>query len=371
MSELISEGGFGCVFHPMIGCNGRSTKDEAFVTKIQMKDFNSSNEADVGGLVAELPSYRLYFLPAVESCPINVRSIDAPALRECNVITNAADTSQFIAMNIPYMNGVDFVQALQTGSAKRAVLTIAETYRYLLTAIAKLRAAEVVHMDLKLGNVVFTRETLSPRVIDFGISIPVQLITPENMTEYFYSYEPTYYIWAPEINVIAYMLTRTKVGLTETDVERIATEITAGSKPLEQMSDEIRENYRDALISQFKQFIGVERKKAIDELLKTWRTWDTYSLNAMYLRVIVSVFQSQAHESGFIALMKDVFMKGISADPKERPDPESLGTMFMNIFFMDGDVQSYLDTAKEFKVDEEQITRRLKYDTISVRPSTK
>ena len=91
----------------------------------------------------------------------------------------------------------------------------------------------------------------------------------------------------------------------------------------------------------------------------------------MYLRVIVSVFQSQAHESGFIALMKDVFMKGISADPKERPDPESLGTMFMNIFFMDGDVQSYLDTAKEFKVDEEQITRRLKYDTISVRPSTK
>jgi hypothetical protein len=38
---------------------------------------------------------------------------------------------------------------------------------------------------------------------------------------------------------------------------------------------------------------------------------------------------------------------------------------------MDGDVQSYLDTAKEFKVDEEQITRRLKNDTISVRPSTK
>ena len=33
--NLMSEGGFGCVYHNSINCNGKNTNDNRFVSKIQ------------------------------------------------------------------------------------------------------------------------------------------------------------------------------------------------------------------------------------------------------------------------------------------------------------------------------------------------
>ena len=72
MSKLLSEGGFGCVFHPQIGCDGKPTNDEKVVTKVQIRDFNSENEALVGSLIESIALFKNFFVTAISSCPINV-----------------------------------------------------------------------------------------------------------------------------------------------------------------------------------------------------------------------------------------------------------------------------------------------------------
>ena len=161
MSKLLSDGGFGCVFHPQIGCDGKPTNDEKVVTKVQIRDFNSENEALVGSLIESIPVYTMFFLPAIRSCPINVRSIESNIISECSIIADADDTKKFIALDIPYIDGVDFVEALKDGTSKQAILTVTETYRYIINAIEKLHTVSVAHLDMKLGNIVYKRKTLS------------------------------------------------------------------------------------------------------------------------------------------------------------------------------------------------------------------
>ena len=358
MSKLLSEGGFGCVFHPQIGCDGKPTNDEKVVTKVQIRDFNSENEALVGSLIESIPVYTMFFLPAISSCPINVRSIESNIISECSIIADADDTKKFIALNIPYIDGVDFIEALKDGSAKQAILTVAETYRYIINAIEKLHTVSVAHLDLKLGNIVYKRNTSLPRIIDFGISVPIEEVNDENMTDYFYSYEPTYYIWSPEVNLLNYLCHRTNNPLTSSNIERIAAEIVDGNKGFEGRDEAFKDKYLKELIAAFGKYQGIQINEAKKALLQTWKSWDLYSLNVMYLRIIDSLFPD-LKDNSFVSKMRDVFDKGVSANFEDRSDPGQLAGAFMDIFFMDGDIDTYLATANAYKMNSDTVTKSL------------
>ena len=45
MSNLLSQGGFGCVYYPGIKCNGKTNTNKSIITKLQKNDFNASNVA--------------------------------------------------------------------------------------------------------------------------------------------------------------------------------------------------------------------------------------------------------------------------------------------------------------------------------------
>ena len=362
MSSLLSEGGFGCVFHPQIGCNGKPTSDESVVTKIQIKDFNSENEATIGSIIETIPVFRMFFLPTINSCPINIRSIESRIISECSIIANANETKQFIALDIPYIDGIDFVEALKDGSAKKAILTLAETYRYILNAIEKLQSVSVTHLDLKLGNIVYKKNTSLPRIIDFGISVPIEKITDENINNYFYAYEPSYYVWSPEVNLLNYLCNISTEPLTKYDLDKITAEIVDGNKAFEHKNEDFKNKYLSELRKIFSKYQGMEIKEAKKTLISTWKSWDIYSLNTMYLRIIETLFPT-LEENGFVSRMKTVFEEGISPDYNKRSDTKLLSRNFMNIFFMDGNVDTYLETAKAYQINGETITKSLSMET--------
>ena len=51
MSQLLSQGGFGCVYYPGIKCNGKTDPRTNVVTKLQKMDFNASNEIKIGEMI--------------------------------------------------------------------------------------------------------------------------------------------------------------------------------------------------------------------------------------------------------------------------------------------------------------------------------
>jgi len=52
-------------------------------------------------------------------------------------------------------------------------------------ALEKLQQVNVVHFDLKLDNILFNEITYDPRIIDFGISIPIKNLNRDEFKKLF------------------------------------------------------------------------------------------------------------------------------------------------------------------------------------------
>ena len=61
MSKLLSQGGFGCVYHPGIKCDGSKDKKK-YVSKLQINDYTAVNEVQIGKLIKSIPNYNLFFI---------------------------------------------------------------------------------------------------------------------------------------------------------------------------------------------------------------------------------------------------------------------------------------------------------------------
>ena len=57
---------------------------------------------------------------------------------------------------------------------KKTILSIVESFTYLLESIEKLQLKDIVHFDVKGDNVLYNLKTGFPLIIDFGISIPIK-----------------------------------------------------------------------------------------------------------------------------------------------------------------------------------------------------
>ena len=101
MSKLLSQGGFGCVFYPGINCNGSSSKDPTIATKVQKRDFNSQNEANIGEIITKISGYDMFFLPVIDECSVNIRQASNKSLQKCEVIQDLDE--EYVAMDIPFI----------------------------------------------------------------------------------------------------------------------------------------------------------------------------------------------------------------------------------------------------------------------------
>ena len=285
MSKLLSEGGFGCVYYPGIQCDGKKDSRKNVVTKLQKEDFNANNEIEMGKIIMKLPNYRLFFLPVVSSCQVNIHDMDSSVVNECHVVAKG-EKVPIVLMTIPYISNEPFFSLLisTTMGKKQVILTITETYSYLLSAIQYLIDMQIVHFDIKGDNILYNKITADPQVIDFGISLPIEQLNPDNWAKYFYVYAPEYYLWPLEVHVIGYLLHVVDGTLSEEDIVRIASEYEKHNKGLDIFSKEFREKYKKLSEEVLKKYVGMPRDKVIKKLIAQYTTWDNYSLSVMYLK---------------------------------------------------------------------------------------
>ena len=61
-SEILDQGGFGCIYYPGITCKGNQSKRKNTVTKLQLKSFNSKNEIKIGKMIKSITDYDNFFV---------------------------------------------------------------------------------------------------------------------------------------------------------------------------------------------------------------------------------------------------------------------------------------------------------------------
>lgn len=360
MSKLLSQGGYGCVFYPGIECNGETSNDRTIVTKVQEKNFTADNEIKIGKIIHKQGGYDLFFLPVISDCDINVRKASRKELKKCKIIKDYKN--KYVAMNIPYIENKQITDIIKNNTASNIILVFIESYRYLLMSLEKLNAISVVHFDIKLENIVFKGDTYEPRIIDFGISIPINELNKHNMRKYFYVYAPSYYVWCIDINIISFLLHETNDDLTEEDANTLSKIYVLSNNVIGSYSSEFIDQYLDLCIKQTKKYVGRPRDELIQELLSYSKTWDNYSLSIAYIKLIDVLFPNRENSNKFIINMNKLLMKNIHPDPTERMSIQETMTEFSNLFYIEEDVSSFLKLSKYLENIKSSVANTIKIE---------
>lgn len=340
MSQLIDQGGFGCIFYPGLNCASNfNKKDNKLVSKIQINNFNASNEIYIGTIIKNISNYSLYFLPVVSSCNITVAKFNSLAIDKCDIIDK--DNDKYKVLELPYLENISFEKlfADSNRSTRHLFLTFIETYKYVSIAIGNLIEHNIVHFDIKEQNILYSTKYENPILIDFGISIPINKISNNNLKEYFYVYAPDYYLWPIEVHIINYILHKDKLTLQA--IKNTVYEYIKNNSAFNSLSDEFKNKYSITSINFFSEFIKLDSATIIYKLLQFNNTWDLYSLSIMYLKFLNKLFYKGYFNNTFIIAFSQLLLENISPIPNNRLTSLETQNKYQDIFFINAKPENY------------------------------
>lgn len=313
--NLIGQGGYGCTYYPEIKCKTQQPGSINYLTKIQIKDKNFENETSIGKIVKTIPNYQYMFAPILDYCDVNLAKIENDKLEACDVINENPQT-KFVSNKIlyigknnlsDYFDEILFNKKNRKTQLTRYIKKIAETHLYLLDSIDILNKKDVLHLDLKVYNVMYDYKNNVPIIIDFGLSTQIKNMYPE---KYIYSKRPfgvlseIYAPWCIEIILLSYIARqvkqtdnskRDKGYLDETKFQEKITKVdemekwchlfvtqNSGLKYSIFTSSELTD-FETRLKLWVNTFKNKTWKDVWSIIFSSHKSWDNYSLSMMYL----------------------------------------------------------------------------------------
>jgi serine/threonine protein kinase len=399
ISRVINQGGFGCIFYPSLPCKKETTKNSntnssEYVSKLVKKNFSSENEIRIGKIIQGIPFYSLYYVPVLQSCTASLAKVSEREIKKCSIIsgkssstetattaTNANiieskdDSNKFILLKMKYIENVKFTKYLLSSTNKKHILnTLFDTYSYFLFSLEQLMKNGIVHYDFKWDNAVINLKTGLPVILDFGISIPINLLLDQEQQQkqnkqkekyeasdsddtyriyrdYFYIYFPEYSLWCIEIHLINYVLNKHSRITPESLQQTIDTYVDSNGA-FTILSPAFIEKYKKLCYSTMERFINQSRKYVIDECLKYWNTWDNYALSISYLQVIKFISTSGFTSNQFLISFSEILMDNIHPDPSRRSDYATTRYKYKSIFYQDVNIENYELLIDNFDFDD-------------------
>ena len=167
-------------------------------------------------------------------------------------------------------------------------------------------------------------------------------------------YAPDYYIWAPEIHLINYLLhkSQTKI-LSDIEIHDIADTIVEKNPILKKkFSKDFQKKYKDRLIKQFKSYIDNSSNfiTLLNSILKTWYTWDNFSLSIFYLKQLSFSFGDQPFfDNNYVRNILQLLLMNISPFSKKRLSPKKTIKIVYNWLHKKDTFEKNLEDVFEFQ----------------------
>ena len=324
--KLLSEGGYGCVFHPEVNCEGKDDKNKQYVTKIQQKDFSAENEIQIGKILKNKYENRKdkplinNFAPVISSCPIKMSKLKIEDKEKCKIFKNI-DTTNMIMLKIRYVESKDFDSyIIENKNSSSIFLTLISAYNYLLKSIALIQNANIVHFDIKGQNIVFDLKKVNPIIIDFGLSLPMDKVRNDNLYDYFYVYAPEYYVWPLEVHYLNFLL-HISDKPTEEDLKNMVQIYISKNAAFDGFSKDFKKNFKKLCINELKKYDELTFTEKKNKVLKSWNSWDNYSLSIIYLKFLFYITKTNSEQilkNNFVQHFTEILLLNIHPDPIKR-----------------------------------------------------
>lgn len=367
--KKLAEGGYGCVFHPEINCRGLETGNMQYVSKIQQKDFSAENEIKIGEIIKQgvknMPGNPLInnFAPVLSSCPINMSQLKVPDIGECKVL-HRVDQSNLILLKIRFIDSVDFDSyVIDNKNTSAILLTLISAFNHLLKSIKILQKVKVVQFDLKGQNIVFDTKKLQPIIIDFGLSLPMESITNDNLLNYFYIYAPEYYVWPLEVHYLNLILHISEEP-TRDELKDLVQSYVKANAALDGFSASFKKDFENSCEEQLLYYNTLTLTERKNLILRFWNTWDNYSLSVIYLKFIYFIIRSNdksIFKNSFVRYFAELLLMNIHPDPRRRFTIDKTIIMFNKYLYSNpiNKPEAFQDLSESLSKNKIQVNRSL------------
>lgn len=362
MTDLISQGSYGCIFRPGFTCKGSPTK-KGYITKIQKIASTSKKETKLGKKIKKIDNYKDYFAPILKTCEVSLAKMEEDKLKKCEFI-NEDDTMEYESNKLRYV-GKDtlskYILNTVDRNPKQLIRILVDTYKNLLVGFDKLNAAGIVHMDVKENNIMIDDNTKNPIIIDFGLSSEITDLDKNDYKDTFFVYGPDYGPWCIDICMLTYMANELESEIippgmlgfldyeekkavkwqdgmvTKEKITKVITDfIKKNNVMTELLSEKQRSEYNKKLHDYFNGFVGKKWAEVAESLLENVSTWDSYALSATYLQIIEVLELKNTNMDlpkwrSYKKILEDIIL----SRPDERDNSsniiEKINTIFTNV----------------------------------------
>lgn len=322
--HLINQGSYGCIFYPGLSCNNDNKTESNNITKIQKLKNTSEKETKIGKKIQKISNYKKYYAPIINSCEVNISKIENQEITKCNFI-DIDKQEKYLSNTIPYV-GKDTLLDYTVKIIKNQNLfkTILQQHIKILEGLHKLSKKGIIHLDLKENNIMVSENGI-PKIIDFGLSFEIQDLERSKYEEIFFIYTVEYGPWCIEIVMINYLIHKLKnETITIDEIKRIVTEyVNKNNAIVELLTTNEKEELKRNYIEYFQNIIS-PKEEMIKIILKTFVSWDNYSLSVIYLYILknLNIELNVEEADGQLSMYIKVLKMCLINDPKKRKEPK-------------------------------------------------
>ncbi len=323
---FLAQGGYGCVFYPEVNCQGKDTNNKNFLSKIVQRDFSAENEINIGKILTtklkmwvENPLQN-HFAPVLSSCNVDVSKFTMDENEKCTLFEQYQN-SDFVLMKVRYIDNKELDSFItENTNSSLIMLLFTSSYSHLLKSLSLLQKIKICHFDIKAQNIVYDTEKSLPIMIDFGLSINFQTLNMKELYNYFYIYEPMYYIWPLEVHLINYILhVNSEIG--EKDMRKLAKDYVSHNIVLRAFSSAFQKRFEAECYYELSKYIGKDSDAVIQRILKYWHTWDNHALSLLYIKLLYYLIRNDSGKiikNEFVSFFIELCLNNIHPNPKRR-----------------------------------------------------
>ena len=333
--NLISEGGYGCIYHPYLDCKlkqDNTTTGKKYISKIERLNSSAKNEIAVSNVIKTIPKYKNFFAPIIKHCNIsNLEPLKNDTSSKCTIFDKRNPSKKYILLKILYVGKQTFFKyMIDATNTKEVLLNILSTFTYLLMGVNQLYKKDIIHYDIKGENIIYNVQKNTPFMIDFGLSVLLNEVNAKTLSKCFYVFAPDYYIWCPEIHYLSY-IANVNATPTNNEIKEIADEIVENNIGLHYVcSPQFIKKYKGLLINYLQSFKDMKPMDVFRKMRKTSNTWDNFSISIMYLRILHYLNPDGFTDNHFIIFFCKLLLQNIHPNATKRLTPSQTILLFNN-----------------------------------------
>ena len=337
--KVIGQGTYGCIIKPAY--TTKKTKQET-ISKIGLMDDTNRNEVKIGKKVKNIPKYKNFFSPILQSGPLYLHSAKQVETQDCHLvlkneekhpIPEKKEGNEYMVHTMNYVgkNRLEehFIELLKTKPIQYIHSHLIQCHIHLLKGFVALKKANIIHFDLNSGNVMMTDKKSRPILIDFGLSFeaPDKGVSLKIKDTPFFTYSSDFTPWCIDIIIIAYYVQKKREFLHKMKVDSrelitlLEDQLEANNNIFSTYMDvKDQLTYKRTIEAYLNSWNGKAGMDLYNDLYKARFTWDNYAGAVLMLKLV----KNMELRTPVMDTYKDLLIEVLIAAPNKRMDAATL-----------------------------------------------